>query len=191
MLQENDYPISVQFNFDNGLFAPAMTNVNRHVSDMAKMFADKEAVEAEIKAGDKLVYDIAYHTFETSVSDMAMGVTRIHPGTVGSEYHMTKGHYHVKNEAEIYFCVSGEGYLLLQTRDGEFRAEPWTPGTITHIPPMWAHRAVNTGKEMLIYVASFHTSAGHDYGTIEQKGFVKKVVEQDGQAAFVDNELWK
>jgi glucose-6-phosphate isomerase, archaeal len=192
MLQENDYPISVQFDFESGKFDPTKAGVDRRVSDLSMMFADKAAVEAEIKADDKIVYDIAYHPFETSKSDMALGVTRIRPGKVGDEYHFTKGHYHTAdNQPEIYFCVKGEGYLFMQTHDGEFRAERWTPGTISHIPPMWAHRVVNTGDEMLVFVASYHTSAGHDYEPIMEKGFVKMAVEQDGEAVLVDNERWK
>jgi len=96
---------------------------------------------------------------------MALGVTRIFPGTVGNEYHMTKGHIHERNDQpEIYYCVHGEGFLLLDTLDGEFRAVPWKPGVITHIPPMWAHRVVNTGDDLLVFVAAYHLSAGHDEG---------------------------
>ena len=140
---------------------------------------------------DPLVYEIWYHPFETSKSDMALGVTRLLPGKVGDEYHMTKGHIHERDDQpEIYFCVQGEGYLLLQTIDGEFRAERWTAGTISHIPPMWAHRVVNTGDDMLVFVASYHLSAGHDYAPIIDKGFRKLLLEREGQPAFVESPRW-
>ena len=101
---------------------------------------------------------------------------------------MTKGHFHERDDQpEIYFCVQGEGYLLLQTIDGEFRAERWSRGTISHIPPMWAHRVVNTGDELLVFVASYHLSAGHDYAPIIDKGFRKLVLERDGQPTLVDS----
>jgi glucose-6-phosphate isomerase len=192
MLHENDYPISVQFDFSDGTIDPVKQKTIRKVSDLSMMFHDKEAVQAALDNGDKLVYEIWYHPFETSKSDMALGVTRIQPGKVGAEYHMTKGHIHERDDQpEIYFCVQGEGYLLLQTLDGEFQAERWTPGVISHIPPMWAHRVVNTGDDMLVFVASYHLSAGHDYEPIIEKGFRKMVVERDGEAVFVDNERWK
>jgi glucose-6-phosphate isomerase len=192
MLHENDYPISVQFDFSDGTFDPVKQKTIRKVSDLSMMFHDKEAVQAALDNGDKLVYEIWYHPFETSKSDMALGVTRIQPGKVGDEFHMTKGHIHERDDQpEIYFCVQGEGYLLLQTLDGEFRAERWTPGVISHIPPMWAHRVVNTGDDMLVFVASYHLSAGHDYEPIIEKGFRKMVIERDGDAVFVDNERWK
>ena len=192
MLQEIDYPISVQFDFDEGTFDPVKQRVDRKVSDLKMMFHDQAAAEAIIAAGDEVVYEIWYHPFITSKSDMALGVTRIFPGKVGDEYHMTKGHIHERDDQpEIYFCIQGEGYLLLETLDGEFRAEPWKPGTISHIPPMWAHRVVNTGDETLVFVASYHVSAGHDYQPIIDRGFVKQVVERDGKPVFVDNPRWK
>ena len=78
----------------------------------------------------------------------------------------------------------------MQTIDGEFRAEPWTAGTISHIPPMWAHRVVNTGDEMLVFVASYHLSAGHDYGPIIERGFRKLLVERNGLPTFVASQRW-
>jgi glucose-6-phosphate isomerase len=101
---------------------------------------------------------------------------------------MTKGHFHaLENQPEIYFCLQGEGYLLLETREGEFRTERWTPGTVTHIPAQWAHRVVNTGKNILFYISSFHKSAGHVYELIEQRGFAQIVVERDGKPIFLPN----
>ena len=172
MLFENDYPISVQFDFASGAFEPVKTRDDRKLSDLQMMFHDKTRVNRILADADPLIYEIWYHPFETSKSDMALGVTRLLPGKIGDEYHMTKGHIHERDDQpEIYFCVKGEGYLLLQTLDGEFRAEPWRAGTISHIPPMWAHRVVNTGDELLVFVASFHLSAGHDYGSNHRQGF--------------------
>ena len=192
MLNENDYPISVQFDFATGTFDPVQIRDDRKLSNLQMMFHDKAAIKHLLHAGDPLVYEIWYHPFETSKSDMALGVTRLLPGKVGDEYHMTKGHIHERDDQpEIYFCVQGQGYLLLQTIDGEFRAEPWSAGTISHIPPMWAHRVVNTGDYMLVFVASYHLSAGHDYAPIIEKGFRKLLLERDGQPAFVESKRWQ
>ena len=191
MLNENDYPISVQFDFESGTFDPVKIRDDRRLSDLQMMFYDKRAIETLLRAGDPLIYEIWYHPFPTSKSDMALGVTRLLPGTIGDEYHMTKGHIHERDDQpEIYFCIRGTGYLLLQTIDGEFRAEAWRPGTISHIPPMWAHRVVNTGDDMLVFVASYHLSAGHDYAPIIEKGFRKLVVERDGRPSLVDSARW-
>jgi glucose-6-phosphate isomerase len=185
----SDLPISVQLDLQNGTFSPCHQLVQRHVSDYAHMFHDQEAAEEIIAAGDRVVYEIRYYPFRTSRSDMALGVTRIFPGKVGDEYHMTKGHFHeASDQPEIYFCVQGEGHLLLETADGDSRAEVWKPGTITHIPPMWAHRVVNSGDQVLFFVASYHLSAGHDYAPIAARGFARIVVERDGKPTLVPND---
>jgi glucose-6-phosphate isomerase len=191
-LNKEDYPITVHYDFDLGEFSPKERSVSRKVSDLSQMFHDKPAAQTLIKQGDPLIYEIFYYGFKTSLSDMALGATRIQPGKVGDEYFMTKGHFHeAKNQPEIYFCVKGQGYLLMQTIEGEFLTEKWEVGTISHIPPMWAHRVVNTGNEPLVFVASYHLAAGHNYGPIEEKGFRKLLVEINGKPEFVLNEKWK
>ena len=192
MLQANDYPVSVQFDFATGKFDPVRLRDDRRLSDLRMMFHDRAAVDRLLDAGDPLIYEIWYHPFETSKSDMALGVTRLLPGKIGDEYHMTKGHIHERDDQpEIYFCVQGRGYLLLQTLDGEFRAEPWTRGAISHIPPMWAHRVVNTGDDMLVFVAAYHLSAGHDYAPIIERGFRMLVLERGSQPTFVESGRWR
>ncbi len=187
-LKKEDFPISVQFDFQKGEFAPVQSKAERNVSNLSMMFEDQDAAEALVQAGDPIVYEIFYYGFSTSASDMALGVTRIQPGTIGGEYHMTKGHFHeAHDQPEIYFCVKGEGYLLMETRDGEFQADRWTKGTISHIPPMWAHRVVNTGNEPLVFVASYHLSAGHEYEPVIERGFAKRIFKENGKPVFKDN----
>jgi glucose-6-phosphate isomerase len=187
-LLKKDYPFSVQFDFEKGEFSPCQKKAKRKLSDLSMMFHAKEIVNREIAKNDPIIYEIFYFGFQTSLSDMALGVTRIQPGTIGGEYYMTKGHYHeAHDQPEIYFCVKGDGYLLLETRDGEFRVEKWTRGTISHIPPMWAHRVVNIGNEPLVFVASYHLAAGHEYEPIVNRGFLKRVFEENGKAVFILN----
>jgi glucose-6-phosphate isomerase, archaeal len=183
-----ELPVSVTLDIETGVFTPCPQQTERRVSDLGMMFADKNAVEAAIDSGDPVVYEIRYHPFKTSNSDMALGVTTIYPGKIGNEYYMTKGHFHeAEDQPEIYFCVKGEGYLLMETREGDFQLAEWKPGTITHIPPAYAHRAVNTGSDVLVFVASYHLSAGHEYELVTQRGFAKLVVEQNGEAVLLPN----
>ena len=49
---------------------------------------------------------------------------------------------------------------------------------------------INTGKEKLVTFFVFRADAGHDYGTIEQKGYRKLVVERDGKPTMIDNPRW-
>jgi glucose-6-phosphate isomerase len=182
---ESDFPISFDLDFLTGQVSRFGERVQRRVSDMRSMFYDRQAARAAIAAGDPLIYEFFNTKFITSTSDMAGAITRIFPGKVGDEYYMSKGHQHTRNDQpEIYICTHGTGYLLLDTLDGEFRAEPWQPGTITHIPPIWAHRAVNTGGEPLIYIGVYHAAAGHDYTLVEKKGFAQVVVERGGKACL-------
>ena len=184
----SDLPTSVQFDFATGIFAPALDVSERRMSDLAEMYYDQAAVQKLLQGDNPVIYEIRYHPFVTSNSDMSLGVTRLFPGKIGDEYHMTKGHFHERlDQPEIYFCIHGEGYLLLETREGDFRAERWQPGTITHIPPQWAHRVVNTGSDVLFFVASYHIAAGHDYAAVAQRGFAQIVVERDGKPAFLPN----
>jgi glucose-6-phosphate isomerase, archaeal len=187
-LPPNDNPVSVQFDFSTGDFEPCPIKAERKISDLSMMFHDKDAVQALLDGSDPIIYEIRYHPFETSNSDMALGVTVISPGKVGDEYHMTKGHFHEREDRpEIYFCVNGEGYLLMESSDGEFIAQPWSAGTISHIPGKYAHRVINTGDEPLFFVASYNLSAGHIYEPVVERGFAQIVVEREGKAVLIPN----
>ena len=59
------------------------------------------------------------------------------------------------------------------------------------MPPRWAHRSVNSGADDLITFFAYPGNAGHDYGTIEQNGFRKLVIERDGRPAIIDNPRWQ
>ena len=106
---------------------------------------------------------------------------------------MTKGHFHeILETAEVYYTLSGEGYMLMETPEGEWRAEPLSPGRALYVPPRWAHRSINTGREPLVTFFVFRSDAGHDYGTIEQKGYRRLVVEgPDGRPQIVENPKWR
>ena len=185
---ESDYPINLFINLTNGLVNQGEGLVERRLSEMGPFFVDQSAVAEIAKAEDRLIYDMVHHYFLTSVSDMSMAVSRIQPGKVGSEYHMTKGHFHERiDQPENYFCLQGTGFLLMETLDGEFRAVPWKPGVLTHIPGQWAHRVVNTGNDVLFFVSAFHKAAGHEYQRVEEKGFAQIVVEREGKPVLIPN----
>ncbi len=181
-------PVSVELDPTTGEFSPCLDLQHRRVSDLAQLFSDQAAVRAILASGDRLVYDIRYHPFVTHTTDMALGTTVIYPGKVGAEYHMTKGHFHQRDDQpEIYHCVQGEGILQMETRDGDYQAAAWHAGVITHIPPAYAHRVVNTGTLPLVFVACFHLAAGHDYTPVAARGFKYLIVERDGQPTAIPN----
>jgi glucose-6-phosphate isomerase len=81
--------------------------------------------------------------------------------------------------------------MVMETPEGEWAVEALRPGVVLYVLPRWAHRSVNTSaSEDLITFFVYPGNAGHDYGTIEQQGFRKLVVEKDGAPAVVDNPRW-
>ena len=104
---------------------------------------------------------------------------------------MTKGHYHaVINTAEVYYTLCGQGVMVMETPEGETAVEPLSPGKVLYVPPRWAHRSVNTGAEDLVFFFVYPAEAGHDYGTIECKGFRKLVMAGLSGIEIVDNPSW-
>lgn len=105
---------------------------------------------------------------------------------------MTKGHFHtILNTAEVYWCLAGEGYMVMENAQGDTIEKLMKPGDALYVPRGYAHRTVNTGKEKLIVFWTFQADAGHDYATIETKGFHKLIIEKDGKTVIVDNPKWK
>jgi len=97
----------------------------------------------------------------------------------------------VLETAEIYYCLQGQGVMVMETPEGDWSVEELRPGVVLYVPPRWAHRSVNTSLEGdLVTFFIYPGDAGHDYGTIEVQGFRKLIVERDGKPAIVDNPRW-
>ena len=170
------------------LSAPGFT-MERKLSDMASMYADEaEAARILAEEGDRLIYEVQGIDLPEEEGQIPHCTTRITPGRIGGEYHMTKGHYHARREqGEVYFGLSGRGYLVLQTETGETSAVKMVAGSAAYVPPYWAHRTVNVGDEDFVFFSVWEARAGHDYGAIERDGFRKLIVMRDGQPAVIDN----
>lgn len=154
----------------------AESNVRR-LSDMVDYFADNEALQRALAAGDRVVYEFVELTQEGSDGVLSFGLTRIRPGLVGREYHMTKGHFHTHGGDEVYLVSEGRGVLVLQSRQGDCRAIDMAPGSMYFVPGQWAHRTVNTGDGDLTFLAVWPGDIEHDYETILREGFCKQVLE--------------
>lgn len=168
-------PFKKVLNMQTGILQPAGRIIQRHISHMRHMYADTEAVSQILaEEGDRLIYEVNTVDLPEEEGLVLYGTTIIHPGRLGEEFHMTKGHFHGKRDrGEVYLGLAGEGYLVLQTGDGVVRGVPMQPGAVGYVPPMRAHRTVNIGDEPFIFFAAWPGDAGHDYGTIEQTGFAK------------------
>ena len=160
----------------------------RPLSAMAGMYEDAAAVQAALAAGDPVIYKVYEKRLPELAGELQWCMSVTMPGKIGREYYMTKGHFHqVRETAEIYLCVRGEGYMLMETEDGQSQALPMRPDAVIYVPACWAHRSVNTGSEPLISFCVYPGNAGHDYGSIEKAGFRKRIVEVDGVPTIVDN----
>jgi glucose-6-phosphate isomerase len=177
-------PDFVPSNYDN--------HITRHLSAMKGQYLDATAYEQMLSHEDRLLYEVYELKLPEVAGELLHGISIVHPGKVGDEYFMTKGHFHtVLETAEVYYCQKGQGFMVMETPEGDWAVEPLVPGGVLYVPPRWAHRSVNASPdEDLITFFVYPGNAGHDYGTIEEQGFRKLVVERDGAPAIVDNPRW-
>lgn len=186
-----DKSFLVDFDTVTGVSETAVTT-KRYLSQMKDMFFDSAAAEEILKTGDPLIYEFYELGCPERAGDLLFGTTVLYPGKVGSEYFMTKGHFHTQLEtAEVYYTLDGEGYMVMENPEGDTMELPLSKGQAVYVPRRYAHRTVNTGDKPLILFFTFAADAGHDYGTIETKGYHKMLVEQDGKPAVIDNPKWK
>ncbi len=181
-------PCGVKIDMRTGELDDPDNAYDRLLSQMYTMYEDRVAAE-------KMLADnpVIYRVYEKKLPELSgelqwcMSVTM--PGKVGREYYMTKGHFHaVRDTAEVYLCVGGEGYMLMETEDGQVDAKRMESNICVYVPAGWAHRSVNTGNDPLISFCVYPGHAGHDYGSIETAGFRKRIVEIDGKPVIIDRE---
>lgn len=181
----------VDFDMQTGL-SSKWDSIRRNLSAMTGMFAD-EAKHAEmVEQDDVLVYEFYDSGRPEKPGEVAFGTSITYPGKVGDEYFMTKGHFHtILETAEVYYCLRGHGYMLMENPEGDWEAQELKPGQAVYVPERYAHRSINTSdNEPLVTFYAFRGDAGHDYGTIETKGFRKLVVERNGTPEIIDNPKW-
>ena len=169
-------PFKVMLGFRGGSLAPFSARFVRRLSDMADAYEDKAAVGSILASGDDPVIYTGYDSAAPEEpGHLLFRTTIISAGTVGSEFFMTRGHHHVRDSAELYLGMSGEGTMVMESRDGEFAAERLVPSAAVYVPPGWAHRTVNTGGTPLVFLAVWFGDAGHDYASVERSGFSRRV----------------
>jgi len=182
-------PSASRLELQTGILDPCARVLSRRLSDMQGMFADEKArLELQARQGDSLVYAVYVAEIPETASHLPHSTTVIQPGRVGDEFFMTRGHFHaVRDRAEVYLGLAGQGCMLTQTDEGETRLFDMRPGTLVYVPPFWAHRTINTGSEPFAFLCVWPGDAGHDYGTIETRGFAKILVARGSKAVLVDN----
>ena len=167
-------------------------HIIRRLSAMEGQYLDAQAFQAML-SDDPVLYEVYEIKRPELAGELMNGLTIVHPGKVGEEYFMTKGHFHtVLDTAEVYYCLKGDGAMVMETPEGEWSVEELNPGRVLYVPPRWAHRSVNMDpREDLVMFFIYPANAGHDYGTIEQQGFRKLVLERDSRVQIIDNPRWR
>ena len=181
------------FDLNNPDFIPDRydNHIRRSLTAMRGQYLDTAAYEAMLAEDDRLLYEVYEFHRPHVAGELLHGISIVHPGKVGAEYFMTKGHFHtVLDTSEVYYCLKGDGYMVMETPEGDWAVEELRPGKVLYVLPRWAHRSVNTGAGDLVTLFVYPGNAGHDYGTIEQQGFRKLVVEREGRPEIVDNPRW-
>jgi glucose-6-phosphate isomerase, archaeal len=180
-------PILAMLNFEDGTIDNCEPVIVRRLSDLQGYFQNTMAFQAMLGKNPVLyrVYPVKNSGEENG---LLVGTSIIEPGCVGAEYFMTKGHFHAFVEApEVYFTLSGEGIILIETADGNTVSQKMKKGAIHYIPGKWAHRTINTGDVPLIFFAVWPANAGHNYGAIKDKGFATLVVKGKNGPELVKN----
>jgi len=185
-------PFTFDIALPGGIPSTYSNHITRRLSSMRGQYADEETYAALLAGGDALLYEVYEEQVPEKAGELLHGISIVHPGKVGDEYFMTKGHFHAEiATAEVYYCLAGQGVMVMETPEGVWAVEELRAGKVLYVPPRWAHRSVNTGSEAdLVTFFVYPAHAGHDYGSIEKQGFRKLIVEQGGRPAIVDNPRW-
>jgi glucose-6-phosphate isomerase len=186
-------PFTFELPGSNGIPAHWDNHNTRRLSSMKGQYLDPTAYETMVAREDTLLYEVYEINRPQVAGELLQGISIVHPGKVGDEYFMTKGHYHqVLETGEVYYCLSGQGMMVMETPEGEWSVLDFRPGQVLYVLPRWAHRSVNvSASEDLVFFFVYPGNAGHNYGTIERQGFRKLVVERDGKPTIIDNTRWK
>jgi glucose-6-phosphate isomerase len=179
------------FNPENGL-CPERESSKRYLSDVKAIFYDTAEAEKMLAADDRLIYEFYELPMPQDDGDLAFGTSITYPGTIGNEYFMTKGHFHsILNTAEVYYCLSGNGMMMMENSNGQWEFRELGAGTAVYVPKGFAHRSINTGDRPLVTFFCFRADAGHDYKTIASRGFRHLVVKKNDRPSVIENPRWQ
>jgi len=184
-------PFTFSIDLENCRITDADNHIKRNLADMKNQYFYKEAYDKMMKEDNALLYEVYEKLVPEKSGELIQGLSIVHPGKVGKEYFMTKGHFHsIIDTAELYLCLKGKGMMVMETPEGEWAIEEMIPNKAVYVPGKWAHRSVNISDTDLVTLFIYPADAGHDYGTIKEKSFRKIVIEENGKPAIMDNPMW-
>jgi glucose-6-phosphate isomerase, archaeal len=171
----------------DGVMSGATSSYEKRLGDMAGVYRDDDAYRGVLadKGPDFLVYRVEEHRNVDGEGALIIGTSTLQPGRYGEEFAVTRGHLHAKaDRAELYYCLSGTGVMLLETLDGRSEALQLHPGEAVHVPGHWVHRSVNVGDEPFVTMFCYGADAGQDYALIERAGGMSALVVTDGAGGW-------
>lgn len=179
------------FDFDTmtGLSRTAKPIAHPLPSLLRDYFADTAAYGASLAKIDPMVCVQVDIGVPESSGNVAHGTTLIKHGKIGTEHYMTKGQFHtLLDTAEVDFCLSGHGGMMMETPEGKVDWREMRQGDVVHLSGRRVYRSINiSATEPFMMLFAFPCHAGHDYGTIAAKGLRKLIVDKGGVPTMADN----
>ena len=127
-------PTKFDFNTVTGASSSAKP-IARPLSSLRGCFADQAAFDAALAANDPMVDEYFDMGVPETDGNVAYGTTSIKPGKIGDEYYMTKGHFHtVLDTAEVCYCLSGLGGMMMKTPEGRVEWRAMKTGDVVYVP---------------------------------------------------------
>ena len=176
------HPPAVLTVFSGGRLDGRTAFYRKQVGDLDGVYLDNAAWQAERNLdADRLVYSVEEQRYDNGPGALVVGTSTLLPGRVSTEFALTRGHLHaVSDRAELYYCLSGHGVMLLETVDGDSTAIELTAGQAVNVPGQWIHRSVNVGADPFVTLFSYAADAVQNYGIISEAGGMKMLVVTDG-----------
>ncbi len=190
-------PLVTRVDASTGALVGRTGRYEKRLRDLGGVYADQDAFSARLAVDpDELIYVVEEHRPSEQPGDLIHGTSTLYPGTIGDEYHMTRGHLHaIADRAETYHCLSGHGLLLCEELDGTTSIAELHPGEIAYVGPHRIHRSVNVGDEPFTTLFTYAADAGQDYEIIATAGGMAKLIARADDAASrwvsVDNEAYR
>ena len=140
------FPQGVSIDPVTGAVSPSTGSYVKRVAELGGIYRDRQAHAQELASkGDIVAYEVI--EYRLPQSDLAFGTTIMSPGKIGEEYFMTRGHFHVRRECgEVYYTQSGQGLLLLESREGEVRSGRLPDGVLQALTQVCRWRVADRGE---------------------------------------------
>lgn len=157
----------------------------KSVQELGGVYRDVAAYEAWKSAGPEVeAYRVDEFRPSAEAGDLIYGLSVLHPGKVGEEFVVTRGHLHaISDRAEIYSCLAGHGLLLMETVEGETVVVELHAGEVAYVPPHHIHRSVNVGDSDFVSLFLYPADSGQDYDIISRSNGMRHLVIADDSAA--------